>query len=135
MGKYKETALSAGKEVALYLRNNPETFNKLTDIWGENSRRSDQIKALQINNEMQMRQIAMRYQMFRDTLTAVFSERSTALVAHYKALDRALETNDREVVIASLQGISTIVSQNPLESFEAFSRTLDDDNEVLKLDF
>ena len=71
----------------------------------------------------------------RDVLTQIFAERSTALMAHYKTLDQALVSDDRELIIASLKGISSIVSQNPLESFAEFTKALDNDDEVLNLDF
>ena len=43
--------------------------------------------------------------------------------------------DDRELIIVSLKGISSIVSQNPLESFAEFTKALDNEDEVLNLDF
>ena len=67
---------------------NPEYLNKLTDIWAENQRLDKQIQFLEMQNEKQILVITKRYEMFRDILTAVFSERQVALSAHYKTLDR-----------------------------------------------
>jgi hypothetical protein len=79
--------------------------------------------------------MTMRYQLCRDVLSRVFSERQTALNAHYATLDKALGTNDRELIIASLKGISSIVETNPLESFKDFTKVLDNKDETLYLDF
>jgi len=46
-----------------------------------------------------------------------------------------LQTNDRELIIASLRGISSIIEKNPLESFHEFVKVLDNKDETLLLDF
>ena len=114
---------------------NPEYLNKLTDIWAENQRLDKQIQFLEMQNEKQILVITKRYEMFRDILTAVFSERQVALSAHYKTLDNALASNDKELIIASLKGISSIVEQNPLSSLAEFTKILDNENDVLDLNF
>ena len=112
---------------------NPEYLNKLTDIWAENRRLDKQMQFLEMQNEKQILVITKRYEMFRDILTAVFSERQVALSAHYKTLDNALASNDKELIIASLKGISSIVEQNPLSSLAEFTKILDNENDVLEL--
>ena len=114
---------------------NPEYLNKLTDIWAENQRLDKQMQFLEMQNEKQILVITKRYEMFRDILTAVFSERQVALSAHYKTLDNALASNDKELIIASLKGISSIVEQNPLSSLAEFTKILDNENDVLELNF
>ena len=114
---------------------NPEYLNKLTDIWAENRRLDKQMQFLEMQNEKQILVITKRYEMFRDILTAVFSERQVALSAHYKTLDNALASNDKELIIASLKGISSIVEQNPLSSLAEFTKTQDNENDVLELNF
>ncbi len=114
---------------------NPEYLNKLTDIWAENRRLDKQMQFLEMQNEKQILVITKRYEMFRDILTAVFSERQVALSAHYKTLDNALASNDKELIIASLKGISSIVEQNPLSSLAEFTKILDNENDVLELNF
>lgn len=117
------------------LNDNPNIINKLTDTWAENRKLSKQIGLLKDNNKKQIHQITEKYQLCRDLLTSVFAERTLALKAHYNTLDKALASDDRELIIASLKGISTMISTNPLESFSIFSKTLDNHDEVLELDF
>ena len=110
-------------------------MNRATDIWAENNRLSKEIKKLELQNAVQIQKITQRYELCRDVLTQIFAERSTALMAHYKTLDQALASDDRELIIISLKGISSIVSHNPLESFAEFTKALDNEDEVLNLDF
>lgn len=118
-----------------FLQNNPDIINKATSFWKENRQLSQEIKKLELTSNLQIQKITQRYELCRDTLNVVFAERGTALMAHYKTLDKALESDDRELIIASLNGISNIVAQNPLESFFEFTKVLDNVDEVLTLDF
>ena len=130
----KDVALRTAGSLSAYVRNNPEIVNRAADIWAENNRLSKEIKKLELQSAVQIQKITQRYELCRD-VTQIFAERSTALMAHYKTLDQALVSDDRELIIASLKGISSIVSQNPLESFAEFTKALDNDDEVLNLDF
>lgn len=117
------------------LSEHKDLANKLVDIWNMNSQCSNEIKKLEIQSKERIAEMTMRYQLCRDVLSRVFSERQTALNAHYATLDKALGTNDRELIIASLKGISSIVETNPLESFKDFTKVLDNKDETLYLDF
>lgn len=131
----KEKALKTVNTISSFIQDNPDFISRATATWNENKQLSKQIQILKMQNDKEILKITKRYELFRDILTAVFSERQTALSAHYKTLDNAIASNDREMIIASLQGISSIVTQNPLESFTEFSKVLDDENETLTLDF
>jgi len=117
------------------LSEHKDLANKCVDIWNMNSQCSNEIKKLEIQSKERIAEMTMRYQLCRDVLSRVFSERQTALNAHYATLDKALGTNDRELIIASLKGISSIVETNPLESFKDFTKVLDNKDETLYLDF
>ena len=119
------SALSEHKDLA----------NKAVQVWQMNTQYKNEIKMLEIQSKERIAEMTMRYQLCRDVLSRVFSERQTALNAHYATLDKALGTNDRELIIASLKGISSIVETNPLESFKDFTKVLDNKDETLYLDF
>lgn len=133
--KIKEDVMKIAKEVSSCIQTNPDLLKRSYEIWAENKRLDKEIEMVRIQNETEIIKITQRYELFRDVLISVFGERQTALHAHYKTLDKALENNDRELVIAALKGISSIVVQNPLESFAEFSKVLNDDNLNLNLDF
>lgn len=133
--KMKEKGLRIMGKLSDYVQNNPEILSKLLKMYEENRTLSLEMRKLEIENDVQIEKIIKRYESFRYLLTLIFEERSKALFVHYQVLDKALFSNDRELIINSLRGISTIVTQNPLESFVEFSRILDDRDEILKLDF
>ena len=64
----------------------------------------------------------------------VFGERDAALGKHYDLLDKAVASNDKDLIIAAIKGISTIVTKSPLEDLEAFAKVFNDESQPL-LDF
>lgn len=117
------------------LSEHKDLANKAFDVWEMNTKCKNEIMLLEQQSKERIVEMTQRYQLCRDVLAAVFSERQTALNAHYETLDKALQTDDKELIIASLRGISSIVEKNPLESFKEFSKVLDNKNETLFLDF
>lgn len=130
----KKNALTV-QQFSKALSEHKDLADKCVDIWEMNSQCLNEIKKLEIQSKERIAEMTMRYQLCRDVLSQVFSERQTALNAHYATLDKALGANDRELIIASLKGISSIVETNPLESFKEFTKVLDNKDETLYLDF
>lgn len=131
----KKTVLKVSTSLTNYIENNPECISKAMNIWSENRKISTELKKIELYNSKEILAIIHRYELFRDILTQIFAERQTALNYHYQALDKALHSEDRELIVESLRGISTIISKNPLENFVEFSKILENEDETLKLDF
>ena len=62
------------------------------------------------------------------------AKREKALDVYYRTLDKAIESNDRELIVAAIQGISTIVTKTPLEDLERLAQLYNDSSAPL-LDF
>lgn len=127
--------ITASHQSLALVLDNPEFLRKAMNIWSENKALNMQVQLLKIQNEKEIHLLTERYETYREIITQIFGERHIALTAHYKVLDKAMESNDRGLIIESLKGISSIVTNNPLQNFAEFSRILDDENETLELDF
>ena len=130
-----ENGLMTINQLSSALSEHKALADKAFEVWQMNSQCRNQIKLLELQSKERIAEMTQRYQLCRDVLSAVFSERQTALNAHYATLDKALQSDDKELIIASLEGISSIVEKNPLESFKEFSKVLDNKDETLYLDF
>ncbi len=133
--KMLENGLMTINQLSSALSEHKALADKAFEVWQMNSQCRNQIKLLELQSKERIAEMTQRYQLCRDVLSAVFSERQTALNAHYATLDKALQSDDKELIIASLEGISSIVEKNPLESFKEFSKVLDNKDETLYLDF
>lgn len=93
------------------------------------------IALIQASTAIELKRIASQYELCQNVLQGVFGQRQEALMAHYKVLEKALEGDDRTLIIASLRGISEIVVSNPLESYSKFIEAWNDNRKPLELDF
>ena len=109
--------------------------HRIVDVWQESRRIDQNITMINSAKEVELQKIAAKFTLCREALAQRFGERHQGLTAHYKVLENAIESNDREMIISSLRGISNIVASNPLEDFTAFMNIMDDDKKTLELDF
>lgn len=109
--------------------------NKMADTYIESKRINANIKALKTQTNAVVKMHANSIAAAREVVVSVFKERSEALIKHYNVLDKALENNDRELILASLQGISSIVVSNPIEQISQYVAILQDPKKKLYLDF
>lgn len=70
--------------------------------------------------DVKMTEIIAKFKSTQDFLQKNFGQRDRALNKIYGQLDRAVESNDREMIIEALHGISSIVTKSPLEDFDKF---------------
>lgn len=128
--------LSPSDQIAFsHLREGTQLMQRLGDGYLECKRINANIKALRIQTKKELEMHAKTFQFYEKYLTRVFAERGQALSQHYRVLDRALSSNDREVIISCLQGIASIVTKNPLEDLANIARSLTDRSRPLELDF
>lgn len=109
--------------------------NKIADFYMENKRINANIKALKIQTNAVIKIHAMNIKAAQEAVLCVFSERTQALNKHYEVLDKALKENDRDLILVSLQGISSIVVSNPIEQIAQYVAVLQNPKQQLKLDF
>ena len=105
------------------------------DVWQESKRIEQNIAMIETVKEVELQNIVAKFELCKEMLTQTFGQRQQGLNAHYKMLDKALDSNDREMIIASLKGISSIVASNPLEDFSNFIEAWNDKSKPLELDF
>lgn len=93
-------------------------------------------KTQQVNawSQTQIANTIAKYKVCEDFLTKSFGERNGALQKHYDILDEAVNKGDREMIIAALQNISSIVTTSPLQDLQKFTELFNDPDQAL-LDF
>lgn len=117
------------------MQNYSDIVNRVASGYMECRRISANIEALRISTSADLKKHAREIQLCEKALMATFHERGMALNKHYQALDMALRDGDRQMILASLQGISSIVVKDPLESVSKLAMALRDTSKPLELDF
>jgi hypothetical protein len=68
-------------------------------------------------------------------LENVFAERKDVIHKHFDAIDHGIATGNDEIILNALAQVAQFVNTNPFQDFQAFKKALDNDDEVLYLDF
>lgn len=109
--------------------------DKIVDVYQRSKEIDLQVQVLQAAKEVELAIIANQYELCREVILGTFGQRQQGLAAHYKVLDKALQNNDRDMIVSALKGISSIVVTNPLEDFTKFVEAWNDKSKPLELDF
>ena len=75
-----------------------------------------------------------KFKQNQEIIEKIFGERDKALSKYYEVLDKALASNDRQMLLASMEQISKVVTTSPLAEIEHLSQIYDDTSQPL-LDF
>ena len=93
-----------------------------------------QTERVKLENNTQIVRILAKFQTNKDILEKVFGERERSLGKLFDLMDKALDSDDHELLLQSMQQIGKIVTSTPLAEIERLSRLYDDDSQTL-LDF
>ena len=110
-------------------------MKQLADLWVENKKLNHEIDVAKMNNEVRLKQIAEKYETQRLLIERVFGERAFALRSQYEALHKGLENNDANIILPALKAISDTIANNPLDKLAAYTRSIESDDEIMKIDF
>lgn len=94
----------------------------------------EQTEQLRLMTNVQLANITAKYEVTKEYMKQSFGERNQSLTRFYNTLDQAITNNDRELIIASMQNISNIVAESPLQDIEKFRELYNDTSKPL-LDF
>lgn len=111
--------------------------HKALDVYQTSLQVEQNIAAIRAASDVQLAQITSKFEFCKSALDHVFQDRHSALSAHYCILGDAMKTNDREMIIAALHGISSIVVSSPLSDFKEIVNNWSNYSQKnpLKLDF
>lgn len=111
--------------------------HKAMDVYQTSLQVEQNIAAIRAASDVQLAQITSKFEFCKAALDHVFQDRHSALSAHYCVLGEAMKSNDREMIINALRGISSIVVTSPLSDFTEIVNNWDGytKNKPLELDF
>lgn len=90
-----------------------------------------QTKKVKTWGDVEITKTIAKFKSTQDFLQKSFGERDKALTKHYDLLDKAVATNDRDLILAALKGISSIVTKSPLDDFDKFVAMYNDTTQPL----
>jgi len=126
--------LKASTENILQLRR--ETTNQLgrvADITGNLAsiaKSSAAIRQSDNNFLIMSQKIAADKEKWHDMLTHIFSRRDKAIDAFIDQIENGVKTNNNEIILKAMDGLSTIVASSPWPNFDSFNKLIDSGGEI-----
>jgi hypothetical protein len=111
-----------------------DSTQNIVNMYSQCKQVKEHTEQMRILSQVETAKIIAKYKSCQDFLSKTFGERDKALTKHYNLLDKAVASNDREMILASLRGISSIVTKSPLDDFDKFVELYNDTSQPL-LDF
>jgi len=108
--------------------------NTAMNLYAQCRQVEEQTEQMRIWSKVKITETIAKYKTCQELLYYTFSERHDALSKHYEILNTAISEGDNNLVIAALQGISSIVTSSPLSDFKKFVELYSDTSKPL-LDF
>lgn len=108
--------------------------SQVTEVYAESQRLSAQVELARIKSQEEIAKMASKFQVTKMTIEKVFGERQSALQQHYKTLDYGIKNGDKEIIIAAMHQISSIVVSSPLADIQNFIEAFNTEGAPL-LDF
>lgn len=105
--------------------------NNIADVYARCKEAEERSEQMRVWGTLKMQETVTKFKLCQDFLDRTFGERETALGKHYDLLDKAVAANDKDLIIAAIKGISTIVTKSPLEDLEAFAKVFNDESQPL----
>ena len=121
-------SLGKGAEILQY---NIPLVEKILDVRKECELARLQTERVKLENNTQIVRILAKFQTNKDILEKVFGERERSLGKLFDLMDKALDSDDHELLLQSMQQIGKIVPSTPLAEIERLSRLHDDDSPPL----
>lgn len=126
-----------GQSLSALVHSSERTLDAAQNIAGmfhECMLAQERTKQIQEWGKIEMAKTIAKFKTAQAFMEGTFGERDKALVKHYELLDKAVASNDRDMILASLHGISSIVTKSPFEDFQKFVDLYNDTSQQL-LDF
>lgn len=111
-----------------------DSASNIANMYKECVLAEEKTKQVQAWGQVEIAKTVAKFKTAQDFMEKTFGERDKALSKHYDLLDDAVKSNDREMILAALHGISSIVTKSPLDDFDKFVELYNDTSQPL-LDF
>lgn len=108
--------------------------SQVTEVYAESQRLSAQVEFARIKSQEEIAKMASKFQVTKMAIEKVFGERQSALSQHYKTLDFGIKNGDKDIIIAAMHQISSIVVSSPLSDIQNFIEAFNTEGAPL-LDF
>lgn len=105
-------------------------FNKLLEAHQEYQRTDREVARISAVKEVILTDIARRCEMYHVIFDKIFDERKVVIDKHFDLIDRGVASDDKQLVLAGIEGLSRIVASSPFANIHELSKLLESDRKI-----
>lgn len=88
------------------------------------------IVKIEATREVLVAELRLKHEVIHAALGQIFGERRYALDQPFALIERGMASNDRELIIAGLNGVGNIVSSSPFADLDKLGRLLESGTKI-----
>jgi len=128
-----ETLKSATEDMLKLRQETTNQLGKVSEITGNLATISQSaavIRQSDNNVYIMSQKIAADKEKWHDMLTHIFSGRDKAIDKFIDLIDGGVKSNNNEMILKAMDGLSTIVASSPWPDFSSFNKLIDSGGEI-----
>lgn len=125
------TAISTNAEV---ISKTIDLASQITDVYAESQRLNAQVEITRERNKLEIARITAKFLTTKQLIEETFRERHLALNASYEVLQKGMNDNNVDLILAAMREIGAVVISSPLNDLKEFAKAFNDKSQPL-LDF
>lgn len=105
-------------------------FDHLAQAYHEDQITKRDVARIEAAREILIADISHRYSFYRDVFDKLFAERREVMNKHFEIITLGIERENRELVLAGLQGLNQLVSASPFADAANLSHMLENNKQI-----
>jgi hypothetical protein len=70
-------------------------------------------------------EVTRRYELYEAVFDKIFAERKGAVDRYFALVDRGIKTDNKELILSGLQGVSAIVCSSPFTNIQELAKLME----------
>ena len=105
-------------------------FNNLVEAFREERQTQRELAEIDARRQVLITEISQRYGLYQDIFDKIFAERKGAVDKQFELVERGIQTNNKELIVHGLQGISSIVSSSPFANVQELAKLMESGRQI-----
>jgi hypothetical protein len=105
-------------------------FDNLVSAFREEQQTQRDLAEIEAKRDLLIAEVTRRYELYQSVFDNIFAERKGAVDKHFELVERGIATNNKELIVHGLEGISIIVANSPFANIQELSKLMESGQRV-----
>lgn len=97
----------------------------LLQAWSEEKRSGVELAKVEATRAIAIQAIRHKHDLYRSAFEHIFAERRLVISKHFDVIDRGMQRNDSELILAGLRGLGQVVASSPFSDLKSLAQALE----------